>query len=105
MRDTLAVQYLRNFSNYLVPRRKDWLLDLAVLMRGWTANIIMISALVLLLAGATPALALRSKSPGPDDWIGWLCDEIWGGRFLGTGLVALAAIIATNRLGASSDLG
>ena len=27
MRDTPAVQYLRNFSNYLIPRRRDWLLD------------------------------------------------------------------------------
>ena len=94
MRDTLEVQYLRNFSNYLVPRRKDWLLDLAVLMRGWTANIIMVCAVVLVLAGATAALALRSKSQGADDWIGWLCDAVWGGRFLGTGLVAMAAIIA-----------
>ena len=89
MRDTLAVQYLRNFSNYLVPRRKDWLLDLAVLMRGWTANILMISALVLLLAGATVAVAVRSQSSAPNDWLGWLCNEIWAGRFVGTGLVAL----------------
>ena len=27
MRDTPAVQYLRNFSNDLIPRRRDWLLD------------------------------------------------------------------------------
>ena len=45
-RDTPAVQYLRNFSNYLIPRRRDWLLDIAVLMRGWTADMLMVSALV-----------------------------------------------------------
>ena len=83
MRDTPAVQYLRNFSNYLIPRSRDWLLDIAVLMRGWMANMLMVSALVLVLAGAGVLIAAGASGYGAGDsgrWLGaFLAEErAWG---------------------------
>jgi hypothetical protein len=99
MRDTPAVQYLRNFSNYLIPRRRDWLLDLAVLMRGWMANVLTVSALVLLLAGTAVvvrALASADLARAGGGWIkAFVADERTGGYPVTLALALTTAVILT----------
>jgi hypothetical protein len=97
--DMPAVRHLRNYSNYLTPLRRDLLLDFVVLIRGWMANILMVLACLLILAGVT--ILLHPFAPDTPTGFGgskthgdWFADTLhldWprGMHFLLTGVLAV----------------
>lgn len=53
-RDNLAIGHIRNHSKYLIPNGlPDVISDIAIILRGLAANLVMIAGVILILAGIT----------------------------------------------------